>query len=93
MTAAVASARAPLAELHARLEAALPAVRRSARAASHRLRCRHARADAIAEALLAAWGRFLRLVTEGLPVDPHDLARRAVDAAALRLRRFGPLPA
>ena len=86
MTAALARSRLPLPELHARFAAALPAVEGRARRAFGRLRCSHARADATAEAVAAAWEAFLRAVVEYRPLDPMALARAAVAAARRRLR-------
>ena len=51
------------------------------------------REDAVAEATLTAWRRFLRAVTESVAIDPGDLARRAVETVARRFQRFPLLPA
>ena len=67
MTAALACARVPLPELHARFQIALPAVEGLARRAFRRVRCPHARADAVAEAVLCARRQFLRPVTGAAP--------------------------
>lgn len=87
MTAALAAARVPLADLHARFAAALPAVEARARSAFRRVQCPHDRADAVADAVLAAWRAFLRRITEGAPTDPARLAEDAVADARRKARR------
>jgi DNA-directed RNA polymerase specialized sigma24 family protein len=90
MSPATAAARTPLAELHARFSAALPAVKVRAQAAFRRVRCPHDRDDRVADAVLAAWRGFLRRVTEGVPADPDRLADDAVTAARRKARRLTP---
>ena len=80
MTPVLAVTRTPLPDLHAAFATVLPAVEARARRAFRPLRCPHARDDARADAVLAAWKRFLRAATERAAVDPADLGRRAVAA-------------
>jgi DNA-directed RNA polymerase specialized sigma24 family protein len=91
MSPAIATARAPLADLHARFTAALPAVNERARAAFRRVRCPHDRDDRVADAVLAAWRAFLRRISEGVPADPDRLADDAVAAARRKARRLLPV--
>ncbi|MDB5313935.1 MAG: hypothetical protein JWO38_8137 [Gemmataceae bacterium] len=93
MTPSVAVTRTPLPDLHAAFAAALPAVEARAGRAFRAVRCPHAREDAVADVVLAAWKKFLRSATERVAVDPADLARRAVAAVARRLHRQTLLPA
>jgi hypothetical protein len=90
---ALAAARTPLADLHARFADVLPAIRATAARTFRVLRCEQDREDAVADAVLAGWRTFLRLVTEHAPVDPSALACQAVAAVARRLRRTSRLAA
>jgi hypothetical protein len=96
MLAAIAEARIPAADLHARFAPVIPAVATAGETMFHDLSPED-RDDAVADATLSAWERFLRAVTERVAVDPSDLARRAVAAVARRLdanrRRHPLLPA
>ena len=83
----IATTRAPLADLHARFHDVLPALQAEGNAAFRSLRTEEDREDAVAEATLAAWKKFLRAVTETVSIDPTDLARRAVASVARRLHR------
>lgn len=85
MIALIATARAPLADLHARFHDVLPALQAEGIAAFSSLRNEEDREDAIADATLTAWERFLRAVTESVSIEPADLARRAVATVARRL--------
>ena len=85
MTAAIATTRAPLAELHAQFAPILPAVQTEGLQAFRTMRSWQDREDAVAEATLTAWERFLQAITESVAIDPVDLARRAVDSVRRRL--------
>ena len=87
MTAAIATTRAPLTALHARFAPVLPAVQAEGNNAFRSIRSEQDREDAVAEATLSAWKRFLRAVTESVTIDPTELARRAVDSVVRRLHR------
>jgi len=87
MTATIACTRAPIAELHERFQYVLPAVEAEGNTAFACMRSIEDREDAVAEAALTAWERFLRAVTESVSIDPADLARRAVASVVGRLHR------
>lgn len=93
MIASLASARAPIAELHNRFQEFIPVVQGESSTAFHNLRSVEDREDATAEATLTAWRRFLRAVTESVVIDPTSLARSAVESVARRLRRRSLLAA
>ena len=93
MTATIACTRAPIAELHERFQYVLPAVEAEGNTAFARMRSVEDREDAVAEAALTAWKKFLRAVTESVSIDPADLARRAVASVARRMNRQALLPA
>ena len=87
MTVAIATTRAPLAALHARFAPILPVILDEGTRAFRSVRSREDREDAVAEAALTAWERFLQAVTESVAVDPIDLARRAVDSVRGRFQQ------
>ncbi|HJZ58638.1 MAG TPA: hypothetical protein VKE74_27095 [Gemmataceae bacterium] len=87
MTAVLASSRIPLSELHRRFTPVHCAIATEGRHAFRSVRCQHERADLLSEAVLAAWERFLALVTEATPVDPAAIAQHAVAAARRTYRR------
>jgi len=93
MNTAIASIRAPLVDLHARFHDVLPVVQTEGMTAFRTLPSVEDREDAMAEAALSAWTRFLRAVTESVAIDPSDLARRAVASVARRLHRRAMLAA
>jgi len=93
MTATIACTRAPITELHERFQYVLPAVQAEGHTVFSSMRSAEDREDAVAEATLTAWKKFLRAVTESVAVDPADLARRAVASVARRLHRQSLLPA
>ena len=78
MIAAVASTRAPIAELHNRFAHVIPAVQAEGNSAFRSIRSEDDREDALADATLTAWRRFLHAITERTTIDPADHARRAV---------------
>jgi len=93
MITTIASTRAPLVDLHARFHDVLPVVQTEGNYAFRTLPSVEDREDALAEATLSAWKRFLRAVTESVAIDPSDLARRAVASVARRLHRRSLLAA
>ncbi len=87
MITAIATTRAPLAVLHARFETVLPAVQAEGNTAFRTLRSAEDREDAVAEATLTAWKKFLRAITESASIEPAVLAHRAVESVARRMQR------
>jgi hypothetical protein len=90
---AIATTRTPLAQLHERFSTVLPSIQSEAQDTFRNLRCEQDREDAISETVLDAWKKFLRLVTEYSPIDPMELARRAVASVARRIHRQSLLAA
>jgi hypothetical protein len=83
----IALTRAPLADLHARFHAVIPVLQNEGNVAFRSLKREEDREDAVAEATLTAWRRFLRAVTESVAINPIDLARWAIESVIRRQRR------